>query len=295
MRSDSVSDASCPVCLSVEVVPKRETYRRGGTEYRYRRCRDCQLEFVVPMVSADAEHYGDREWYGERWEYRSSLAVTNMNRGRILEVGCGEGHFAEIAAHRHNRVVGVDFNAAALERARERAPEQTFAWVDIKQIAGAVKAHAPFDMVAAFHVIEHLENVREFVSECVSMLRPGGFLVVATPSTRRPTAILGLHEWWDTPPHHLTRWNEPSFAALAKHGDLKLCRIVYQDLDEMQLRQAVRNKIYKSLFSYFGNRTILYAITKLLSAPVYGVLRVVQGRRNIFSGKSVLVVARKRP
>ncbi|MDH3638006.1 MAG: class I SAM-dependent methyltransferase [Gammaproteobacteria bacterium] len=251
------------------------------------------IEFVVPMVSAEAEHYGDKEWYGERWEYRSCLAVTGLSGARILEIGCGEGHFAQIAEHSNNHTIGLDFNSAAIDRARQRVPRQTFIRADIKQIAQTSQHYGPFDMVAAFHVIEHLENILGFSRHCVSLLRAGGFFVLATPSQRRPTAALGLHEWWDTPPHHLTRWQEQSFAALAIQNKLRIQNIIYQDFDAEQLQQALRNKIYKICFSYFGNRTVLYQFTKLLAWPMHYGLRILQNRRGIFTGKSVMVVAKK--
>ena len=245
------------------------------------------------MRSAQAEHYGEKEWYGERWEHRSALAVTGLRAARILEVGCGEGHFAQIAEQSDNRSVGLDFNPAAIAVARQRAPRQTFIRADIKEIVQASQRYGPFDMVAAFHVIEHLEDIRAFSRHCVALLRPGGFLVLATPSKRRPTAALGLHEWWDTPPHHLTRWEEQSFNTLAIQNKLHIEKIVYQDFDTEQLQQALRNKLYKILFSPFGNRTILYGFTKLLAHPIHYGLTLLQNRRRIFTGKSVMVVARK--
>jgi SAM-dependent methyltransferase len=39
-----------------------------------------------------------------------------------------------------------------------------------------------FDLVAAVEIIEHLENPRHFLRQCVRLLTPGGLLVLTTPN-----------------------------------------------------------------------------------------------------------------
>jgi SAM-dependent methyltransferase len=69
--------------------------------------------------------------------------------------------------------------------------------------------HQEFDVVSAFHLLEHLERPRELFETAATILQPGGRLFVSVPNSQRliiDRALLPL----DWPPHHLTRWTPES-------------------------------------------------------------------------------------
>src|SRR5205085_8776424 len=47
---------------------------------------------------------------------------------------------------------------------------------------------APFDLIMAVELIEHLENPRHLLRECLGILRPGGRLIVTTPNINSPVS-----------------------------------------------------------------------------------------------------------
>jgi ubiquinone/menaquinone biosynthesis C-methylase UbiE len=74
---------------------------------------------------------GYEDWYATPWgrladelEQRMILELLEplAPPARILDVGCGTGHFAAFLAGRGFRVAGVDAETAMLARARARAP-----------------------------------------------------------------------------------------------------------------------------------------------------------------------------
>lgn len=112
-----------------------------------------------------------------RYTFASRLA-----RGkRVLDAGCGAGYGSAELAHAAQTVVGVDRAAEAIAFAREhyRLPNLQFA-----QASCAALPHrdASFDLVAAFEVIEHLENWREFLREVRRVLATNGQFIVSTPN-----------------------------------------------------------------------------------------------------------------
>jgi SAM-dependent methyltransferase len=87
----------------------------------------------------------------------------------VLDVGCGEGQIARIAAA--DRVVGVDPTWAQLEAAVQRGGAPVYAR------AGAAKlpfASQSFDAVVACLVFEHIRAVDDAIAEVARVLRPGG-------------------------------------------------------------------------------------------------------------------------
>jgi len=96
---------------------------------------------------------------------------------RVLDVGCGTGELAIYLARRGHRVLGVDFAASAIARARRKARwrgvEVQFLVMDALDVD---RLGLTFDAVtdsAMFHVLGGAERER-FVDGLRTVLRPGG-------------------------------------------------------------------------------------------------------------------------
>jgi ubiquinone/menaquinone biosynthesis C-methylase UbiE len=115
---------------------------------------------------------------------RSGFLSDHVNAGeRVLDVGCGEGHFAAALARIGAHPVGIDVAAEPLRRARMRHPE-----LDLRQVSpqGAWPlADASFDAVWAGEVIEHVADTAGWLSEVRRVLRSGAVLLLSTPNHGR--------------------------------------------------------------------------------------------------------------
>jgi 2-polyprenyl-3-methyl-5-hydroxy-6-metoxy-1,4-benzoquinol methylase len=108
---------------------------------------------------------------------------------RVLDVGCGEGHFAAALMRAGAEVVAIDVAAESLRRARARHPE-----LDLR----LVEPQAPwpledcsFDVVWAGETIEHVADTSAWLSEVRRVLRSGGALLLSTPD-HGPLSMLWL-------------------------------------------------------------------------------------------------------
>ncbi len=177
----------------------------SASGYSMRRCESCQTEFALPRRAADGAHYHDfGEFYGWQWEFSKCLAdlAYLVGRGSLLEVGCGEGLFLERLPEGFSGV-GIDLNQPAIEKARARG--LTAIYGDIEE-AHRWPVGSSFDAVAIFHVLEHTERPAQVLHEIGRLLRPGGWLFLSVPNQSRALARV-VREYWDLPPHHLTRFS----------------------------------------------------------------------------------------
>jgi SAM-dependent methyltransferase len=131
-------------------------------------------------------------------ELRSRFLLGEARAGvRMLDLGCGAGEFAAIAAASGAELIGVDVAEAALERARRRAPELDFRRTPVD---GPLEfADAAFDLVWASEVIEHIADTAPWLSEVRRVLAPGGRLLLTTPSHGRLRLLLGGIERFSEP------------------------------------------------------------------------------------------------
>ena len=107
-------------------------------------------------------------------------------RGRLADVGCGNGDLWQVLRARFTSCVGLDavrydglpsdveFHGADLDAPRLPLPD------------------ASVDTAAAVEVIEHLENPRAFVRELARIVRPGGWVVISTPNQLSALSLLTL-------------------------------------------------------------------------------------------------------
>jgi SAM-dependent methyltransferase len=137
----------------------------------------------VSLQERYEEHHRERRDEGDFVfvPERIPLFVAAIGRGkRVLDLGCRSGaltqHFLE-----GNAVVGLDVDAAALEKA---------AALGIEPVQADVEEPLPFadesfDAVVAGELLEHLQFPDALVSEIRRVLRPGCVLVGSVPNAFR--------------------------------------------------------------------------------------------------------------
>ncbi len=181
----------------------------------------CGLIFFDPMIAGDIGFYRDlytdfgndgpwTEIAAPRADYARAAAMVKP-RDRVLDVGCGPAAFARHV--RHATYVGLDDNYPAAGTS-----------VDVRNesLAAHAAAHVEeYDVVCAFHVLEHVPNPAQFAADLQRCLRPGGTLILAVP--KFPSAINAVPNFvFNAPPHHLTWWNERALRTLAENAGLQL-------------------------------------------------------------------------
>jgi ubiquinone/menaquinone biosynthesis C-methylase UbiE len=114
------------------------------------------------------------------------LTVETAHAGRalrILDLGCGEGHFAAILAAQGAEVVAVDVAEEPLRRARVSHPDLDLQLVEAE---GRLPFEdSSFDMVWAGETIEHVADTSGWLSELRRVLRSGGIVALTTPNHGR--------------------------------------------------------------------------------------------------------------
>lgn len=106
---------------------------------------------------------------------------------RVLDVACGTGNAAAVAAARGARVVGVDGAERLLGVARERVPEGQFLHGDLERLP---VEDASFDVVLSVFGVIFAHDARRAAAELRRVVRPGGRIVLATWLDRGPIADL---------------------------------------------------------------------------------------------------------
>lgn len=134
---------------------------------------------------------------------------------KVLDVGCGPGTITVDFATRvaPGRVVGVDIEARVLDEAREHARERGVDNVEF--VAGDFRTldlpGAPFDVVHAHQVLQHLKDPVGALRKMAALARPGGGLVAARDGIYSAFA-------WAPDDQRLDRWLAIYLAVTRRNG-----------------------------------------------------------------------------
>ena len=143
----------------------------------------------------------DRPATEARSRERARLSVellrgAGIERGRLLDVGCGPGWAMEVFASAGYEAAGVDVSDAAVEEARRRGLDARA--LDVDGTGADLLASSlggPYDAVTLLEVLEHLLDPAEVLDKIQRLLRPGGALVASLPNeihlARRFSCLLG--------------------------------------------------------------------------------------------------------
>ena len=117
------------------------------------------------------------------------LADKGRLSGLLLDVGCGTGENALLAASRGADVVGIDLSPTAIARAREKASERGLTArfevadaLDLKRLAFSVDTVIDSGV---FHVFNDEDRAR-YVASLAAALKPEGVCYLVCFSDRHP-------------------------------------------------------------------------------------------------------------
>ena len=161
---------------------------------------------------------------------RDAKRLDSLAGLRVLDIGCGGGILSEPLARLGASVVGADPAETNIGVARLHAADSG---LDIDYRATTAEALSAagerFDIVLAMEVVEHVTDVKLFVSCCAAMVKPGGLMIAATLNRTLKSfalAIVGAEyvlRWLPRGTHQWDRFVTPNELEIAlEAGGLRL-------------------------------------------------------------------------
>lgn len=134
----------------------------------------CKKHFNDLSYDPNHELYKDYETDGLKETFQN-------NQIEILDIGCGGGILSKSLSNYGILVTGIDENKENLSNAIKHASNQGRVEYQHMTLSEYVKVcKKKFDHICAMEVIEHVNDPKQFISDCISLLKPGGFLFIST-------------------------------------------------------------------------------------------------------------------
>lgn len=199
----------------------------------------------------DSEDYishtdGKRSLFEKAYHFVKSIALKNKlnlintlqpSKGRILDIGAGTGEFLNVAKENGWESVGVEPSEKAKAIALKKG-------VSFAETTSILENHS-FDVITMWHVLEHVPNIENQITELKRLLKPTGTILIAVPNFNSFDAKHYGQYWaaYDVP-IHLWHFSKTAIKALFLKQDLELDKIIPMKFDAFYV--SLLSEKYKS-------------------------------------------------
>jgi 2-polyprenyl-3-methyl-5-hydroxy-6-metoxy-1,4-benzoquinol methylase len=183
----------CPHCCSSSKLLFKagdRNFRTTREKFPYFKCSSCKLVYLGTRL-ADLSCYYPESYYpfpkskvdlvaiSKNESFKLELVQRYITKGKLLEIGPGIGHFAYLAKESGYDVQVFDVDAKTCKFLTEELEIQAFCGTDFSK---SIAKEPVFNVIALWHVLEHMPNPIEFVEELVERLAPNGMLFISLPN-----------------------------------------------------------------------------------------------------------------
>ena len=152
----------------------------------------------------------------------TAMWLKAAERGRLLDVGCGDGRFLKQMQDLGWEATGVEPDPVAFHAARaaRRVDVRLGTLEEIALPGGA------FDVVTMNNVIEHVFDPIRTLGECYRVLRQDGYLTLVTPNIESVGRRWFDRAWmhWD-PPRHLFLFSATTLRQCLESVGFEICEV----------------------------------------------------------------------
>ena len=162
-----------------------------------------------------------------------------IKKGKVLDIGCGDGTISLFLASNGWSVVGFDVSKKAVDIANKNAKNlglRTNCKFFLKDIEKITKIDHKFDLIICSEVLEHLRNDDSLLVILSRTLSENGLIIISVPSTNAPLYKLGLAKNFDREVGHLRRYSVDSIKKIVEDARFKIIQI---DRTESILRNSL--------------------------------------------------------
>jgi len=253
----------CPICYTeVEERNFKETYVSpyNNQEYKRYECPNCDVywweplkiipEFyeseVIEYCIAFHEVVGTR--LGENHKAFFKHFPSNV-RGRLLDVGCGDGRFLRHAKEQRFEVWGIDFDKKSVENVKRNLGIDTVFPMSLEEFYEYAKEkNLKFDVITFFEVLEHQDKPREFLEKVKGLLKEGGYIAGSVPNRAWLfTEVVWKYHHVDYPPHHFLRFSKYSLEKALNFAGFKDVEVYELYLPFIELFLYLEKKLFGNL------------------------------------------------
>lgn len=201
MKPMDYNKPKCPICASERVTHliKHTDFQQSFIWF----CSMCNHRFVYPEPdSTELDRFykhvyspNRQRYFGEnyfiamekraiaqirfiKWQMQQSASSYDVHGMKVIDYGCGVGALVAFLQCEGIDAVGYDSDPEAIKVGQERWKVN----IEISAQNGMNTFHEQYDLLLLSHVVEHLPNIHDTLTNYFKVLRPGGYMFIEVPN-----------------------------------------------------------------------------------------------------------------
>lgn len=195
---------------------------------------------------------GKRSVFEKAYHFVKDIALKNKlslindlqkSKGKLLDIGAGTGDFILVAKNNGWNAIGIEPSEKAKAIALKKGVELKSNLSDFDD--------SSFDIITMWHVLEHIPNLENQISELKRLIKPNGSIIIAVPNFKSFDANYYKEFWaaFDVP-RHLWHFSKTAIEKLFLKEDLKLVKILPMKFDSFYV-SLLSEKYKTGKMNYF--------------------------------------------
>lgn len=238
----------CLICSSDKFIPfiRCKDYTVSQENFELLQCSNCNFVFTNPRPpqSQIGKYYKAEDYishtetqkgfinklyhFARIYTIKQKLSLIEKlsPKGNLLDIGCGTGNFLASAKNNGWNITGIETDADARNIAHQKCSTTIF---DEEQLD---VLESQFNIITMWHVLEHVHELKQRISQLKRLLKPDGSLIIAVPNCASYDAQHYKEFWaaYDVP-RHLYHFKPENIEQLFSTYGLEVTSILPMKLD----------------------------------------------------------------
>lgn len=240
---------TCPICEGKNLADhlKVKDYFLSQESFSVQKCEDCGFLLTNPRPAKEniGVYYKSENYISHsnkkqglfaglyqvarkvNLESKYSILSKHTQVGTALDIGAGTGHFLNHLENKGWKAQGIEPDKEAANFARENFNLQIDSEIKLAELK-----NESFDLITMWHVLEHVHNLNERMSELAKLIKPEGLIILALPNPESFDANYYVKYWaaYDVP-RHLYHFRKRDVEDLAQKHNFSTEEIYPMKLD----------------------------------------------------------------
>ena len=207
------------------------------------------------------------QWYLEKRSFNIRIRAETVKQflgarrfESMLDIGCGDGSISVPLLAAHNRLTLLDMSTTMLGIAKARIPAELSSRVEIvnDRFMQAKLKTGGYDLIICLGVLAYIDDPQSFAEKLLSLLKPGGSLVLECTDSSHPVNYLvqligRTRSLFRTSKFLLVHHSSSNIAEIFTRLGFKLCAVFRYTLPPSGIRTLLRQEfLYKTVRTLHG-------------------------------------------
>ncbi len=157
---------------------------------------------------------------------KNKLKLINSKspKGKLLDIGAGTGDFLVVAQNDGWQVTGIEPSSKAKSIALNKGVSFADSLAELEDNS--------FEVITMWHVLEHVPNLKEYISELKRLIKPNGTIIIAVPNYKSFDAEFYGKYWaaFDVP-RHLWHFSKTAISKLFAEHEMNVTEVLPMKFD----------------------------------------------------------------